>query len=111
MELIAGNLLHGLREHATEELLSDLVEGRSFRLERIVSTGQATPPGQWYDQPQSEWVVLLSGAAELQVENEASPRRLSPGDWVLLPAHMRHRVESTSPTEPTVWLALHFAPR
>jgi cupin 2 domain-containing protein len=78
------------------------------RIERIVSTGQASPPGFWYDQDRDEWVVVLSGAAGLLVEGENAPRAFRPGDHVHLPAHCRHRVEWTDGAGPTVWLAVHF---
>ena len=80
-----------------------------FRLERIVSAGQATPPGEWYDQDTHEWVALLTGGAGLRFEDEAEPRVLAPGDYLLIPAHRRHRVEWTDPEPPTVWLALHYS--
>lgn len=105
----SGNLLAGLPLSAAEELLAPLAEGGRFRLLRIVSTGQATPPDQWYDQPENEWVVVLRGRAGLRIAGEAT-RELGPGDWLLLPAHRRHRVEWTAQNEPTVWLALHFSP-
>ncbi len=103
-----GNLLAGLPSPAAEELLTPLAEGGRFRLLRVVSTGQATPADQWYDQPENEWVVVLSGRAGLRIAGETT-RELGPGDWLLLPAHRRHRVEWTAPDEPTVWLALHFS--
>jgi len=78
------------------------------RLVRIVSTGQASPEGEWYDQPDWEWVALLKGAAGLRIEGEAEVRALAPGDFVHIPAHTRHRVEWTAADEPTVWLALHY---
>lgn len=78
-----------------------------MRIERIVSTGQATPPGEWLDQADDEWVALLAGRAGLRVEGEAETRVLAPGDWVLLRARQRHRVEWTDAVEPTVWLAVH----
>ena len=62
-----------------------------------MSAGQATPPGEWYDQDTHEWVALLSGGAGLRFEDEAEPRVLSPGDYLLIPAHRRHRVEWTDP--------------
>jgi cupin 2 domain-containing protein len=77
------------------------------RIERIVSTGQASPPGFWYDQEQAEWVLLLSGSAGLLIEGEDAPRVLGPGDYVEIPARKKHRVEWTDPKEPTVWLAVH----
>ena len=79
-----------------------------MRIERIVSTGQASPPGFWYDQDWAEWVLVLSGAAGLEFEGEAAPRRLGPGDCVLIPAHARHRVAWTDAHQPTVWLAVHY---
>jgi len=50
----------------------------------------------------------LQGAAALRIEGETAPRRLEPGDWVELPAHLRHRVEFTEANSPTVWLAVHW---
>ena len=91
------------------ELFETLLQTGSFRLERIVSTGQATPPGEWYDQERDEWVLLVSGDAGLRFEGEAAARRLRPGDHVLIPAHSRHRVEWTAAGQATVWLALHYA--
>ncbi|WP_343712458.1 cupin domain-containing protein [Inquilinus sp.] len=103
----AGNLFDALQPDAAEEQFSTLLEQAGFTLERIVSTGQASPPGFWYDQDRAEWVVLLRGSAGLEVEGEAEPRTLRPGDWVHIPAHARHRVAWTAADEPTVWLALH----
>ncbi|MGL4410437.1 MAG: cupin domain-containing protein [Zoogloea sp.] len=92
-----------------EESFSTLWASGQLRIERIVSTGQASPPGFWYDQPTAEWVLLLKGAAGLWLEGEPEPRCLQPGQAVLLPAACRHRVEWTAPDEPTVWLAVHFS--
>ena len=78
-----------------------------MRIERIVSTGQASPPGFWYDQPDDEFVVLLTGAASLCFEEGGVTLDMKPGDWVEIPAHVRHRVESTQADPPTVWLAVH----
>ena len=81
-----------------------------MRIERIVSTGQASPAGFWYDQPDDEFVVLLSGAAALRFEG-GDVVDLKPGDWIEIAAHVRHRVESTQADPPTVWLAVHCASR
>ena len=103
-----GNLFAGTADSpGGEELVEALLVGPGLRIERIVSTGQASPPGFWYDQEQAEWVVLLSGAAELRFADEPAPRRLSAGDWLHIKAHRRHRVEWTDPTQPSVWLAVH----
>jgi len=110
VEVLAGNLRSGLHARPLAgELNETLCQREGLRIERIVSTGQATPEGQWYDQGDDEWVLLVSGAARLLIEGEARERELAAGDWLLLPAHCRHRVTWTSSDPPTVWLAVHFA--
>ncbi len=91
-----------------EEQVDVIVESRDLRLERIVSTGQATPPGQWYDQDHDEWVVVLRGSAGLRFEDSRDVVTLRPGEHLVIPAHRRHRVEWTDAGQPTVWLALHY---
>jgi cupin 2 domain-containing protein len=103
-----GNLFTASSTVAAAEVFEELLTGGNFKLERIVSTGQATPPGEWYDQDRDEWVVLLSGSAMIAFEGEPSPRTLRPGDYLQIAAHRRHRVEWTDPQQPTVWLALHY---
>lgn len=92
------------------ERIERLLDRPGLRVERIVSTGQASPPGFWYDQAEHEWVVLLQGAAELTVEMPDGPQTvyLTPGDSLELPAHRRHRVEATCADPPTLWLALFW---
>ena len=110
MEAKAGNLGRGLPAGPlAAELAETLCRGEGLRIERIVSTGQATPEGEWYDQEGDEWVLLVAGAARLLIAGEAEERELRPGDWLLLPAHCRHRVIWTESDPPTVWLAIHFA--
>ncbi len=89
------------------ETLSTLGQGGA-RVERIVSERQSSPPGFWYDQDGDEWVMLLSGGAELEFADPAGVERLAPGDWLLIPAHRRHRVAAT--LAGTLWLAVHAAP-
>ena len=91
----SGNLFDALPQDAAEEQFTTLLQSAGFVLERIVSTGQASPPGFWYD------------SAGLELEGEPAPRTLRPGDWLHIPAHARHRVAWTDPDQPTVWLALH----
>lgn len=104
------NLFEQLPEKSAEESFDDLLSGRDFQVKRIVSTGQSTPAGEWYDQSTDEWVLLLSGGAKLTFESPAESVALRPGDYVCIPAHRRHRVEWTSPEEATVWLALYYQP-
>ena len=106
-EAMQGNVFAVIPGELDTELLEVIAESPAFRLERIVSLGHATPPGEWYDQERDEWVVLVSGAARLAFEGEDAERALAPGDWVWIPAHVRHRVTWTHPSQPSVWLALH----
>ncbi len=89
-----------------EELFSDLIPDAGVKIERIVSSGQSTPEGEWYDQDRDEWVALIQGEAVLQYADN-SLLALNAGDHVLIPAHTRHRVASTSAEPPCVWLAVH----
>lgn len=102
------NLFSGLpAAPAAEERFDTLLDRPGLRIERIVSTGQASPPGFWYDQPRAEWVAVLRGEARLRFADEAGERLLRAGDFVLIEARRRHRVEATSAGEATVWLAVH----
>ena len=91
-----------------DEVSEVLLRGGDMRMERIVSHGQCSPPGFWYDQDQHEWVMLLEGEATLRFERSGLALRLAPGMYVLIPAHERHRVEWTSPDVDTIWLALFY---
>jgi cupin 2 domain-containing protein len=104
----SGNIFADVPASGPEEEITILADRPGAVVERIVSTGQASSAGCWYDQDWTEWVILLQGAAELLIEGEAAPRRLRPGDYVELPAHVRHRVERTLAGGATVWLAIHW---
>jgi cupin 2 domain-containing protein len=105
--VLSGNLFANLPPRRAEELLQVLVEREGLRIERIVSTGQASPPDFWYDQPDDEFVVLLAGSAVVRFGDDDRTVRMLPGDWVEIPARVRHRVDQTDPEQPTVWLAVH----
>ena len=104
----SGNVFADLPAQSEAEVTTTLAERPGAVIERIVSTGQASPPGFWYIQEGTEWVILLQGAAGLLIEGEDAPRTLGLGDHVELPAHVRHRVEWTLADPPTVWLAVHW---
>jgi cupin 2 domain-containing protein len=91
-----------------QESVTNLVDTPNLKIERIVSLGQQSPPGFWYDQPWAEWVMVLAGSAGLRFEGETEVRVMSAGDCVLIPARARHRVEWTGKDQPTIWLAVHF---
>ena len=100
------NLLSGSIPEAGTECHTLLMQGEQWRLERIHSCQASSPDGFWYDQPETEWVLLLQGSARLQFEDETVPRDLSRGDSLLISPHRRHRLVETDPTPGTIWLAL-----
>ena len=106
------NLFGNIPEELPKELINVLTENESVKVERIVSDGHGSPDGFWYDQDENEWVLLVSGSAVLSIEREPGIERieLKPGDHLLIQPHQRHRVESTSQTEKTIWLAVYFSP-
>ncbi len=91
-----------------EEISEVLLRGRDLRMERIVSHGQCSPSGFWYDQEEHEWVLLLEGEATLRFERDDQVLRLTPGMYLQIPAHERHRVEWTTPDKRSIWLALFY---
>jgi cupin 2 domain-containing protein len=106
---IFGNLFDSLPPASLEEeVFETLAEVAGARIERIVSSGQRSPEGFWYDQGRDELVVLLEGSAALEIEGEGPPVEMRPGAWALIPAGCRHRVARTASDQPTVWLAVHL---
>lgn len=99
-----GNLFSPVTK-SSDEFIDVLISGNAGanRVERIVSHGHVSPPGFWYDQSELEFVAVLQGDAKL--EFESGTLAMTPGDWVIIPAHVRHRVIHTSKTPPCVWLA------
>lgn len=104
-----GNLFANLPALSDNEVFTELLTQPGLRIERIVSTGQCSPDGFWYDQEMDEWVLLLQGAAQLRREIDTDAVSMLAGDHLYLPAGCRHRVDWTAPDQTTVWLAIHFA--
>jgi cupin 2 domain-containing protein len=103
-----SNLYEDLPAHLAEEMIQPLLATPHVRIERIVSHGHGSPEGFWYDQDQHEWVILLRGAARLRFEGDERAIEMTPGSFIQIPAHRRHRVEWTDPGQHTVWLAVHY---
>jgi cupin 2 domain-containing protein len=110
MALAAGNIFAYIPGKLADEQFTELLSTPHVRIERIVSTGHSSPPGHFYDQDRAEWVLVLQGSAKVLFEGEPEPIALGRGDHMHIPPHVRHRVEWTSPDEPTVWLAIHWQP-
>jgi cupin 2 domain-containing protein len=102
------NLLRDIPDAREGEITDVLVTRSDLRIERVVSLGQASAPGFWYDRAETEWVLLLTGSARLRFADEPEARLLGPGDWVEIAPHRRHRVDWTDPDKPTLWLAVFY---
>jgi cupin 2 domain-containing protein len=96
-----------LSSSVKEEFTEKLIETTDVRIERILSTGQVTPNGKWFDQEKEEWVLLLEGNAEIEFEGEKI-MQIKAGDYLNIPAHKKHRVTFTSATPACLWLAVHY---
>ena len=102
------NIFSDIPGQLPEELFECIIKRDNILIERIVSNGHVTPAGQWYDQTRDEWVILLQGQATLLFEKKQRLVKLTSGDYLLIPAHTRHRVEWTLPDFNTIWLAVHL---
>ena len=103
----AKNIFRLSNSDASAELIDSLLKKDGISIERIISTGQVTPKGEWYDQDRHEWLIVLQGEGELSYEDN-SRIKLTTGDYLLIPAHQKHRVEYTSTEPPCIWLTVFF---
>ena len=103
-----GHLFHAIPASLPAEISDCLLQAGSVRIERIVSKGQRSAPDFWYDQSEHEWVLLVKGEARLHFELGNKTVHLTPGCYVNIAAHEKHRVESTSAEGETVWLAIFY---
>ena len=103
---VIKNFFDELPQQLPTELVQALIHAANVRIERIISHGHISPDGFWYDQYEHEWVIVLKGAAKLRFEDAVI--ELKPGDFVNIPAYTKHRVEWTTSTEPTIWLAIFY---
>jgi cupin 2 domain-containing protein len=108
-QMNAANMFANIPARIPSEIIERIVHSSAVTVERIVSPrGHASPGGFWYDGGRSEWVLVLKGGAGVLYEGVAGPRLLSPGDHLIIPAHVRHRVDWTDPDRETVWLAVYY---
>lgn len=102
-----NNIFKQIPSEIKNEIYETILKNDDFRLERILSYGQSSPQDFWYYQEWNELVFLLQGLASIMLDN-GEIINLTPGDYINIEKHQRHRVESTDKTQPTVWLALHY---
>lgn len=103
-----GTLLEGIPAELAAERFDTLCATDRVRIERIVSRGQASPDGFWYDQEKNEFILVVRGSAGLKIEDQEDVVVLKAGDYLNIKAHVKHRVEWTDPTCATIWLAVHY---
>ncbi|WP_105168040.1 cupin domain-containing protein [Pseudoalteromonas sp. T1lg23B] len=101
------NLLANLPQDTNQEHFEDLLSAKHLRIERIVSYGQTSPDSFWYDQDEHEWVMVLAGCGTVEFI-DGEKHVLKCGDFLNIPAHTKHRVSHTAPSEATVWLAVFY---
>lgn len=102
-----NNLFKEIPGSLKEELFEEILIGKDFKVERIVSDGHFSPEDFWYDQEMHELVFLLQGKAKICFD-DGSGFELNPGDYFIIPAHKKHRVEWTDNSQKTIWLAIHY---
>ena len=102
------SLFESIPSELPEELFDTIRSTENVKIERIVSRGHASPEGFWYDQEKNEFVLVLRGSAGLKLENEDDVVVLKAGDYLIIEAHVKHRVEWTDSTCETIWLAVHY---
>ncbi|HJV74438.1 MAG TPA: hypothetical protein VJ654_09470 [Noviherbaspirillum sp.] len=108
LENILENIFSRIPAQLPAEAVETLAQGGATRIERIVSKGQCSPPGFWYDQDDNEWVLLLRGEATLRFEKDDRTIHLVAGSYINIAAHERHRVEWTKEDTETIWLAVFY---
>lgn len=98
------NIFHLPALPLDEEVVTVLSQNKDLRIERIISTGQTS---DWYDQEESEFVVLVQGRGDIEFKDKP-PVHLREGDCILLPPHELHRVTYTSADPPCIWLCIFW---
>ncbi len=101
------NILASIPTEIKEEIFEEILSKGGVKIERIISDGHVTPDGKWYEQKDSEWVMLLQGEAILEFESSKEVK-LFAGDYINIPALKKHRVSWTKPDFKTIWLAVHY---
>ena len=102
-----NNIFKDLSGNIEKEIIQVLCEHSNIKIERIVSTGQSSPQGFWYDQNNHEWIIVLKGTGAVEF-HKGKTVELSEGDYINIPKNVKHRVAWTMPEKPTIWLAIYY---
>jgi cupin 2 domain-containing protein len=107
MNSVKGNIfLVPKEDEKISEIFETIAKSDDICIERIITTKNFIPPGDWYDQDEAEWVILIQGEAKLKFESGEIVSLLK-GDFIIIPAHKKHRVEMASNDPGCIWLAVH----
>lgn len=101
------NYYSGFKANPLLENYIDILNGKKFRLEKIVSKGYKTPKTKWLIESKNEFVMLLKGKAEILFET-GQKVVLNEGDYLVIPANTKHKVVKTSIRPVCYWLTIHF---
>jgi len=102
------NIFSNIPASLPNEVFEDIISTENFRIEKIISRGHTTPKGKWYNQDKNEFVLVLKGNAELKFEKNNKLIKMKSGDYINIPAHVRHRVEKTDSGKETIWLTVFY---
>jgi len=101
------NIFENIPDNFSEELFETIAKSDNVKIEKIISDGHTSPPDFWYDQDQNEFVIILKGTAVLEFEDGKTVGMIE-GDYLIIPAHQKHRVSYTDTSRKTVWLAVFY---
>jgi len=104
-----NNIFSNIQDNIAKEVVDNILTSDNIKIERIVSKGQASPDGFWYDQDKNEWVILLQGSAGLQFYGEKDVVVLKSGSYINIKAHKKHRVKWTAKDKKTIWLTIFYS--
>ena len=102
-----NNIFSNVPQKFEKEIIQEILKTDKFSVERIISECHSSPKDYWYDQETNEFVLLISGSAGIMFEDKEL-KTLNPGDYLLIEAHKKHRVDWTDSKTKTVWLTIHY---
>lgn len=101
------NIFKKIPKDLKEEFFQELLSCDDLKVQKIVSKGHTSPKKGWYNQKDNEWVIVLKGKAVLSFKG-SKDIKLKKGDFVNIPAGLKHKVSWTKPNKKTIWLAIHY---
>jgi len=84
------------------EIFEVILKDKNVIIEKIISSDNIEP--KEYIQEQDEWVIVLKGSGELEINKEII--KMKEGDYIFIPSKTPHKVLNVE--KGTVWLAVHI---